>query len=67
MLLWSNRNFQNIHARMQKFQKLMQDIYPLYEPTLEALLEFGRVATKPVFGVSDKARLKSVSSLTETS
>ena len=27
----------------------------------------GRVATKPVFGVSDKARLKPVSSATKTS
>ena len=32
-----------------------------------ARLNMGLVATKPVFGVSDKARLKPVSSATETS
>ena len=34
---------------------------------LHTLLKLGLLATKPIFGVSGKARLKPVSSATETS
>ena len=45
-----------------------QGIYePVHEILARSILHMGRDATKPVFGVSDIARLKPVSSATETS
>ena len=40
---------------------------PLWFPDYQSNLKFGLLATKPVFGVSEKVRFKPVSSATETS
>ena len=67
-LLFTDACYHMVHVGVLPYRGTFQ-----YDPHMHATIRFtracynmGLIATKPVFGVSDKARLKPVSSATET-